>query len=177
MLPDAFHTTHIHAVRLAPEALAFIMAMHANAELMATMGGVRDAEGSQRYVDDNLEHWRRHGFGIYILRDAATGAAIGRAGLKAVSADGRAGVELAYAFVPAAWGKGFAPEIGRALIALGFEHLRADAFDAVTLRSNAASQRVLEKIGLRYAGLTRDTSEPKARYQIRRADWMTDAGR
>lgn len=46
----------------------------------------------------------------------------------------------------------------------------------VALRSNLASQRVMEKTGLRYVGMTGDAPEPKVCYEIRRADWRKREG-
>ncbi|WP_233236101.1 GNAT family N-acetyltransferase [Bordetella sp. LUAb4] len=169
VFPEDFLTERLRALRIEPAHLPFIMEMHANAEVMASMGGTRDETASRRYVDGHVAHWTRHGYGMYILHDRATGLPAGRAGLKANTADEQAVVELAYALHPASWGKGYAQEISRALVALGFKLLPIDALQAVALRSNAASRRVLEKAGLRYVGTTNDLPEPKFRYEVRRA--------
>ncbi|MNT43903.1 anhydro-N-acetylmuramic acid kinase [compost metagenome] len=108
---------------------------------------------------------------MYVLDDRDTGRLAGRAGLKVSTSPGRAGIELAYALHPDCWGKGYAPEIARVLIALGFRLLPVDVLGAVALRSNTASQRVMEKTGLRYVGMTGDKPEPKVCYEIRRTDW------
>ena len=60
--------------------------------------------------------------------------------------------EIAYAFVPSAWGLGYAGEIARALVAMGFGLLELSSMTATVLASNGASRRVLEKAGLRCAG-------------------------
>lgn len=169
--PDDFHTQRLRARRMSQAHLPFITEMHANADLMASMGGTRDAAASRRYVAQNLTHWTEHGYGMYVLDDRDTGLPAGRAGLKVATAGGRTAVELAYALHPDCWGRGYAPEISRALIGLGFRLLPVDVLGAVALRSNTASQRVLEKTGMRYVGLTTDTPEPKVRYEIRRAEW------
>jgi RimJ/RimL family protein N-acetyltransferase len=61
-------------------------------------------------------------------------------------------IEIGYRYLPAAWGQGIASEAGRAVLAHGFGELGLDAVVAVTHPDNRASQRVLEKIGLRPAG-------------------------
>lgn len=174
--PDDFQTPRLYARRMSQAHLPFMIEMHSNADLMQSMGGTRDAAASRSYVAQNIVHWTEHGYGMYVLQDRETGLPAGRAGLKATASPGRASVELAYALHPDSWGKGFAAEISRALIGLGFRLLPVDVLGAVALRSNLASQRVMEKTGLRYVGMTSDAPEPKVCYEIRRADWRKREG-
>jgi RimJ/RimL family protein N-acetyltransferase len=58
--------------------------------------------------------------------------------------------ELGYRLRRAAWGRGYATELGRALVAYGFERVGAEVISARALRDNAASRRVMEKCGLRF---------------------------
>lgn len=151
-LPDAFVTERLRATRMTGTHGAFVAAMHADAALMATMGGTRDTAASRRYLLQNTEHWSRHGFGMYVLNERGSGALIGRAGLKRVASeagarDGASVAEIAYAFVPSAWGLGYAGEIARALVAMGFGLLELSSMTATVLASNGASRRVLEKAG------------------------------
>ena len=81
--------------------------------------------------------------------------------------------EIAYAFVPSAWGLGYAGEIARALVAMGFGLLELSSMTATVLASNGASRRVLEKAGLRCAGQASSvTGEPKLRYELGRGQWQ-----
>lgn len=59
-------------------------------------------------------------------------------------------MELGYRLFRHAWGKGYASEGARALIALGFEKLSCDVIPARTLLTNRASQRVMQKCGLTF---------------------------
>lgn len=127
--------------------LPFITAMHADAALMATMGGTRDATASRRYVEHNMLHWAEHGYGMYVLSERDSGALAGRAGLKLALSGKIERIEIAYAFMPTCWGRGYASEITRALLALGFERLPVDALSAVAIQANAASLRVMENAG------------------------------
>jgi len=56
--------------------------------------------------------------------------------------------EIGYRLRRAAWGRGYATELGRALVAHGFERVGAPVISARALRDNAASRRVMEKCGL-----------------------------
>jgi RimJ/RimL family protein N-acetyltransferase len=61
-------------------------------------------------------------------------------------------VEVGYRLLPHAWGRGFATEGARALVSHGFETLGLYRIIGLTHPDNAASQRVLQKAGLRDAG-------------------------
>lgn len=58
--------------------------------------------------------------------------------------------ELGYRFKRPAWGRGYATEGGRALIAHGFGPVDAAKISARTLARNLGSRRVMEKCGLAY---------------------------
>lgn len=58
--------------------------------------------------------------------------------------------ELGYRLRRSAWGRGYATEGGRALVAHGFARVGADKISARTLAANRGSRRVMEKCGLVY---------------------------
>jgi len=60
--------------------------------------------------------------------------------------------ELGYAFAPWSWGRGYATEVARTLVKLGFGYLRLDVIEAYAMVENPASCRVLAKTGLRRIG-------------------------
>jgi RimJ/RimL family protein N-acetyltransferase len=94
--------------------------------------------------------WDRHGFGLWLLRDRASGEFVGRGGLEFTDAPGELAVELAWAIVPERWGQGLATELARAAVHTGFEELDVVELVALTLPHNMASRRVMEKVGLAY---------------------------
>jgi [ribosomal protein S5]-alanine N-acetyltransferase len=97
-----------------------------------------------------LNLWERHGFGLWLLRDRASGEFVGRGGLEYTDAPGRLSVELAWAIVPERWRQGLATELARAAVRTGFEELDLMELVALTLPHNAASRRVMEKVGFSY---------------------------
>ncbi|AMG39813.1 GNAT family N-acetyltransferase [Achromobacter xylosoxidans] len=171
LLPESFVTQRLRAERMTPTHLPFITGMHADVALMATMGGTRDATASRRYVEQNMLHWAEHGYGMYVLTERDSGALAGRAGLKLALSGKIERVEVAYAFPPSCWGRGYASEITRALLALGFERLPVDALSAVAVQANAASMRVMEKCGMNWIETTGEGEARKLRYEIRRQQW------
>jgi len=106
--------------------------------------------GTAVYLQQNLEHWEDYGFGIWMLRDAATTAVIGRAILRHLDVEGVDEVEVGYGFMPEYWGRGLATEIARACLRIAFDELRLPSIVAITTPANRASQRVMLKAGLVY---------------------------
>jgi RimJ/RimL family protein N-acetyltransferase len=63
---------------------------------------------------------------------------------------------MGYGVTSSRVGQGFATEIGRGLLRLGFETLGLHRVDAQSRAENHASRRVMSKVGMREAGLFRD---------------------
>jgi len=56
--------------------------------------------------------------------------------------------EIGWGLHPALWRVGFGTEIGRAVLALGFEHLKADKLWCKVMRLNIASAALAKRIGM-----------------------------
>lgn len=63
--------------------------------------------------------------------------------------------EIYYKFLPDQWGKGYATEVSKALIKMGFEKMNLHKIEAGVAVGNDASVRVLEKSGMTREGLRR----------------------
>jgi [ribosomal protein S5]-alanine N-acetyltransferase len=143
-------TKRLSAEPLHERHLAELCRMHGDARVMATLGGVRSDGETERFLRANLDHWRRHGHGLLVFRERASGAFVGRGGLRHVEVAGSAEVELAYAVMAAFWGRGLGGEMAAALLRHGGERLGLRGIVAFTLTTNAASRRVMEKLGFRF---------------------------
>jgi ribosomal-protein-alanine N-acetyltransferase len=95
---------------------------------------------------DKLDHWERYGFGLWLLRDRATGAMVGRGGLQH-TVGGREEIEAGWAIAPERWGEGLATELAHACTAVAFDQLELEEIVALALPTNVASRRVMEKSG------------------------------
>jgi RimJ/RimL family protein N-acetyltransferase len=101
-------------------------------------------------LDDKLRHWDRCGFGLWVLRDRATGLVVGRGGLQHTQVGEGDEVEAGWAIAPARWGEGLATELANACTAVAFGQLGFAQIVAFTLPANRASRRVMEKSGFAY---------------------------
>lgn len=111
--------------------------------------------GEQDVVESMLDkerHWARFGFGLWLLRDHATGEMVGRGGLQWTFVANQSEVEVGWAIVPERWREGLATELGQASIEVAFGALALDEIIAFTLPDNVASRRVMEKTGFVYEG-------------------------
>lgn len=84
-------------------------------------------------------------------------------------------LELGYRLKRAFWKRGLATEVSRELIRYAFEDCGARSVFAQTMKKNLASQRVMEKVGMRLECEFVDSEfmggEIDVRYQIRREEW------
>ncbi len=144
---DVWRTERLVLERVRAEDLADLCRMHQDPELMASLGGLRTEDDTRRYLDEQLGHWAAHHFGLWMVRNAATGRLAGRGGLRLTAIGGRAETEMAYALVPEAWGRGLATELARACARAAFDMLERADLVAYTRPDNRASRRVMEKVG------------------------------
>lgn len=106
-------------------------------------------EGVLRERDDpDRSHWQA----AVVLR--ATGEVVGSCAVWVTSAEHRRG-ELGYAFARQHWGRGYASEAARALVALAFGPLGLERVEGTCRPDNPGSQRVLEAAGLVLEGRLR----------------------
>lgn len=80
------------------------------------------------------------------LRDG--GELIGNCGVRLARAGARTG-DVGYEIAPVHWGRGYATEAARAIVGFGFEALGLQRIEGQSVSGNAASRRVMEKLGMR----------------------------
>lgn len=137
-------------------------------------------EQAAQWATFMADSWRLHGVHKWLAYDRESGEVVGRGGLSRTPVDDDWG--QLYAFLPAEpwvrvayavqrplrahanwleigwalrrqfWGHGYASEIGRAGLAFAFDVLLVQAVVSCTVRHNARSRAVMERIGMRYAG-------------------------
>ena len=88
-----FRTERLSAERLSQGHLAELSELHLDREVNRYLGGLGSPATSAKYLDDNLAHWDRHGFGLWIFRKA-DGAFGGRAGARRIDIEGAPEIEL-----------------------------------------------------------------------------------
>ncbi len=129
-----------------------IRQLHSSIETTRYLSG--GAPWTMEKAEERLRSWfdehAREGTTKYKMLRRDDGRFIGRAGFSRFHERGRGEFELGYSLRQDAWGNGYATEIAGALAKWFFSRGFADRFIAFAHPENAASQRVLQKIGMQY---------------------------
>ncbi|MBV8245258.1 MAG: GNAT family N-acetyltransferase [Candidatus Eremiobacteraeota bacterium] len=136
----------------APDA-DFYFRLHSDPEVLRYLAGSPPAsieEQRARIATHRQVYYADRGFGLYAVTDRASGALLGRAGFLVWEFDGVTEIEVAYTIAPEAWGKGYATEAAGAVRDYGFHKLDKARLISLIMPANAASIRVVEKLGARY---------------------------
>ncbi|MGH3646711.1 MAG: GNAT family N-acetyltransferase [Micromonosporaceae bacterium] len=143
-------------------------------------GEATPRETVERELRALLETYRRHpGYGRWAAIEKAAGAFLGWFELQPGKGHPDDEPELGYRLRRAVWGRGYATEGSRALVAKAFTELGARRVFAETMFVNTGSRRVMEKTGLRYVRTFHEEwDEPlpgaehgEVEYAIDKTDW------
>jgi [ribosomal protein S5]-alanine N-acetyltransferase len=136
-----------------PGDFAELRRLHNDPRVTATLsadGKPFSEDQSRAFLDRAAEHWKTHGFGLWIFRKQGDGDFVGYGGIKHAEVEGRDEIELAYAICSDHWRKGLATEIAMAALQHGFDTMHLDRIVAFTLPHNKASRGVMENCGFTY---------------------------
>ena len=144
-LPD---TERIALRQLALDDAPFILALLNDPDWIRYIGdrGVRTVEAAGAYLEGRiLAQYRQFGFGLWMVERRADGAPMGICGL--VKRDNLPVPDLGFAFLPGFRGQGFAYESALAVRNHATGALGIPRLLAITSPVNAASARLLERLG------------------------------
>lgn len=103
---------------------------------------------AEKYIAHHLAHWQERGYGHWAVVTPVDEQVVGWNGLEYLPETGE--IEVAYLLSRLVWGQGYATEAARAAIHFGFTQCGLDEIIGLTHPENIASQRVLEKCGLKF---------------------------
>jgi [ribosomal protein S5]-alanine N-acetyltransferase len=106
---------------------------------------------AERYITNGPRtSYVEHGFGLYVVTDRMSGLPLGVCGLMK-----RATLEhpdIGFAFLREYWGRGYAFEAAHAVVKYATQNLRIPRIAAITKPDNAASIRLLGRLGMKLEG-------------------------
>jgi len=123
-------------------------------------------ERAAQVIEESLGSFDAHGFGIWVVREAAGEEPLGFAGLRFV--EGCDEIELLYGLAPARWGAGLATEAARAVLCHALEALKLERIAGRVDTPNRASVRVLERLGMQPEGERLVDGRPTLHFALRR---------
>jgi RimJ/RimL family protein N-acetyltransferase len=140
--------------RINPDDTAFLVRLLNEPSFIRNIGdrGVRTTADAESYIAAGpLASYARFGFGLYIVELKTTGGPIGICGL--LKRDTLSDVDIGFAFLPQFWSQGFAVESASAVKEHARQEVGLHRLVAIVDPLNAASIRVLGKLGFAFEGM------------------------
>ncbi len=164
--------------RFTRDDLPLLLTLNGDERVMRYIGGVASPADTERMLSDRIIKYydERPALGVWATCLRSTGGCIGFHLLNEIH--GETLVQLGYRLFPQHWGKGYATEMGIALMRYGYERMGLQTITAVADPDNAASLHVLEKCGLtrkanrRFAHPMYAKFGELAYFERSAADWM-----
>ena len=122
---------------------------------------IEDSKSFLRSLVEGYENAEAADWGIVCKEN---GRFIGGCGIAGWSLE-HARAELGYVLSREYWGRGLMPEAVRAMIHFGFERMGLNRIEARCIAENAASEGVMEKVGMTHEGTLRQREFIKGAYQ------------
>lgn len=117
-----------------------------DAEVMRYIRPPQTFAGTREFLEKVISRYTPGSLDLRLaVEEKETGLLIGNFAIIPLERTGQ--TQLGYAFVQAAWGKGYATELTRAGIQYAFEQLGLDELAAIAEQGNHASLQVLIKCG------------------------------
>ena len=142
-----------------PADAAFVLRLLNEPSFIENIGDrkVRTPDDAVRYLTDGpIASYQRRGHGLWRVELAETQQPIGMCGL--LKRDQLADIDVGYAFLPEFWSKGYAREAVEETLEFA-RRLGRPRVVAIVSPGNAASVRLLEKLGFAAEGRTRLTPD------------------
>jgi RimJ/RimL family protein N-acetyltransferase len=150
-IPPEFETPRLRLRRLALADAPFIVELLNQPSFIENIGdrGVRTLEDAHEYLRAGpMAMYESAGLGLLHVARKTDGAAVGMCGL--LERDILPHIDIGYAFLPAYWGAGLAFEAAQATLRQAAMHTSLQRVIGVVSQGNAASIRLLEKLGMRF---------------------------
>lgn len=145
-----FKTERLFVRHFEPDDLNEFAKLCADPEVLRHVGdgATLSREEVAQWIEVCQTKYATRGYGTSAVFEKTTGDFIGYCGV--VRAPGNDFDELIYVFHRRAWGKGYASEVGRAMLDYVFERSPLERVYATLYADNLASQRVADKLGMRF---------------------------
>lgn len=119
-------------------------------EVTQFMGGPRERVKLEDIFKEDVKDPFGEVYDLWPVEEKKTAKTIGHCGLLEKEVKGNPEIELIYVFSSAAWGKGYAIEIGTAIKRFAFDEMGITRLIALIDPENKASERVALKIGMQF---------------------------
>jgi ribosomal-protein-alanine N-acetyltransferase len=108
-------------------------------------GAIMSKEEVTEAIEDSARDFAGSGYGLWLIQEQGQVELVGTAGLRPLE---DIGLEIFYSLAPGSWGKGYATEAARAVVEHALGPLGLPEVLAEVDEGNAASIRVVERLGM-----------------------------
>jgi len=157
---DERHGDGLHAMNRDPEVQRYLLGRPETMdETLAAIARVRARQAA----------W---GYGWWAFIEHDTGELVGAGCVQHLDHQRANPHEIGWRLRRDRWGQGLASEAARELARFAFDELQAPLVCAIRHPDNLPSQRVMERLGMRYAGLRTWHGDEVALHELGRAEWQ-----
>lgn len=156
--------------------------MNQDAHFLEFLPDTISMQEAKEYIINTNKRIAENGFSFFAVEEKESGKLVGSLGLEKI--------EETFPFAPAIeigwrlafphWGKGYATEVARSVLAYGFNHLGFREIVSYAVATNYPSLRIMEKIGMK-RDLQGDFKHPhlpedhrlsaSVLYRMKKAEW------
>lgn len=167
-----FETERLVLREFSPADAPALLELNSDPEVLRYTGNYpfKNLEEVHAFIRD-YDQYRLYGYGRWSVLWKETGEHIGWCGLKYRT--DRKETDLGYRFRKKWWGKGIATEAAKASLQVGFESCGLERIIGNAMKENAASIRVLEKIGMTFFRELLIDGHEAVSYRISREDFLS----
>ncbi len=131
--------------------------------------GERTREEAEAMFERLLERGRTHPYSMWALTERGEDTLIGWCGMQDLP--GSADVEIGWILDSGYWGRGYATEAARAVLAYGFDRIALETIVAVAMPANVKSTNVMRRLGMRDCGIARFYGRDVAYFRLTAAEF------
>lgn len=162
---NSITTERLHLTPFALGHADALFAMNSNPDVMRYLGDTQTRNETEAGIARVQARWETYGFAWWTIFLKDTDTIIGAACLQNLAHKDDAPLEIGWRLMPAYQGQGYATEAGQAAMDFGFERIGVDYLCAVTNPENIASQKVMQRLGMRYVGIQTHYEVPCVYYE------------
>ncbi len=150
-----------------------IRAINSNPDVMRYITGRPETpQETHAVIARTAANWAGLGYSWWVWIEQSSGAIIGSGCVQNIERDLANPLELGWRLLPDKQGLGYATEAAREMARFAFETLNTPVLYAVCDPANAASAKVMQRLGMHYRGIERWYARDTSAYSITREEWL-----
>ncbi len=169
-MKKVFETPRLRLRQMSLDDLDFVAAMLSHPEVMRFYPKLYSRQEATSWIERQLDRYERHGHGLWLAEDRATGEPRGQVGLLIQEVDGVEEPEIGYLIHRPFWRQGLATEAALATRDWAFGTLGLPRVISLIRPVNLPSQGVAAKLGMKPEKRTTSWNLEHIVFSVRAAD-------